>query len=87
MSNEQLSDSALAQITKTLAAEQLALIAKEIADKLAQDIETKRLFKEALSEWLDHKYSDFGRWSLMGLLAAGFAAMIVFIFWTQGYHR
>ena len=68
-------------------ADDLKRIAAELAAKLLAEAETKRIFKEALNEWLDHKYSDFGRWSLTGIMAAAFAALIVFIFWTQGYHR
>lgn len=49
--------------------------------------ETKRIVKEALREWLDEKYAEFGKWSLHGLLAAGLAGMVVLIFWTQGWHK
>lgn len=32
--------------------------------------EQKEIVKEAIREWLDEKYSDFGKWSFHGLVAA-----------------
>ena len=37
--------------------------------------EQKQIIKEAISEWLDEKYSEFGRWTLHGLMATGIAAL------------
>ena len=68
-------------------ADDLKRIAAELAAKLLQEAETKRIFKEALNEWLDHKYLEFGKWTLAGLFAATFAGLIVFVMWSQGYHR
>lgn len=45
----------------------------------------KEALKEALSEWLDHKFAQFGKWSLAGL-AAMFMAGVVWIFLgSHGY--
>lgn len=54
---------------------------------MADEEETKRVIKEALREWLDEKYSEFGKWTLHGLMAALLAGLVVFIFWTQGWHK
>lgn len=29
--------------------------------------EMKAVFKEALKEWLDQKFADFGKWSAIGI--------------------
>jgi hypothetical protein len=67
--------------------EELARIARELAAKLFKEAETKRVFKEALTEWLDNKYAEFGRWTLRGLFVAIFGALVIFIMWSQGYTR
>lgn len=67
--------------------EELARIARALSEKLFQESETKRVFKEALNEWLDKKFSTFGKWTLDGILALIFAALVVFIMWTQGYSK
>ena len=67
--------------------EDLARIARDLAARLFQEAETKRVFKEALNEWLDHKYAAFGKWSAISVGASIFAALVVFIMWTQGYHK
>ena len=41
--------------------------------------EQKELFKKALQEWLDAKYSEFGRWTLHGVAAASLVALVVFM--------
>ena len=66
---------------------ELERIARELATRLFKEAETKRVFKEALTEWLDKKYSEFGKSSFKGIVAATFAALIVFIMWSQGYHK
>ena len=49
--------------------------------------ETKEAVKEALKEWLDTKYTAFGRWSLHGLLAM-MLVVIVYLFMIQnGWHK
>ena len=67
--------------------EELERLAKALAAKVLNEAETKRIFKEALTEWLDHKFADFGKWSAIGITAAIFAALSIFIMWTQGYHK
>ena len=67
--------------------EELARIAKDLAKKLFEEAESKRVFKEALNEWLDHKFTEFGKWTLRGILIALFGALITIVMFTQGYHR
>lgn len=67
--------------------DELARIARDLAAKLLQEAETKRVFKEALNEWLDKKFESFGKWSAIGIAASLFAAIIVAVMWSQGYHK
>lgn len=46
--------------------------------------EKKAIVKEAISEWLDAKYSAFGKWTLHGIAAAGLAATAYFLI-SQGW--
>lgn len=62
-------------------------LARALAAKLFDEAETKRVFKEALNEWLDKKWGEFGKWTATGLSLAMFAAFVVFVLWTQGYHK
>lgn len=41
--------------------------------------EQKEIVKEAIREWLDERYSEFGKWTLHGLLAAIIAAMTYYL--------
>ena len=67
--------------------EELSRIARELAAKLFKEAEAKRVFKEALNEWLDHKFTEFGKWTLRGLLIALFGALVTIVMFTQGYHK
>ena len=71
----------------TLRDEELARIARELAARMFTEAETKLVLKEAFAEWLDRQYVEFGRWSFRALLVAVFGALIVFVMWSQGYHR
>jgi len=51
-----------------------------------QKIIMKQLFKEAANEWLDEKYSTFGRYSFWGLLALVFVGLVLFAMTMQGWH-
>ena len=62
-------------------------LARQLAVKLFEEAETKRVFKEALSEWMDKKFLEFGSASLKMLGVILFAGLVVFIMWTQGYHK
>lgn len=46
-------------------------------------MDDKEIIKEALREWLDEKYAQFGRWSLKFFAALLFSYLIYFAF-TNG---
>lgn len=48
---------------------------------------TKIAIKEAIKEWMDERVRDVGRWSLRGLAAAAFAALVYFILTHTGWSR
>ena len=47
--------------------------------------EVKDVMKEALREWLDDKFADFGKWSLVGVGAALLTALAYFILISNGW--
>ena len=58
---------------------------REYTDEHA--VERKALIKEALHEWLEEKYAQWGRWTLSAFIAMLLGAFIYFILWTQGWHK
>lgn len=36
----------------------------------------KKAIKEAITEWLDEKFSTFGKWSIFGILAAALVGTV-----------
>lgn len=52
-------------------------------DKEAQ----KQALKEAIREWLDDAFADFGRWTLKGLLAAAFCGAVYLAMISAGWHK
>lgn len=51
------------------------------------DEQIKRITKEALKEWLDDKFQQFGKWTLGGIIAAGLFALVYFILSLNGWHK
>lgn len=49
--------------------------------------EVKAAFKEALKEWLEEKFSEFGKWSFRAICAALFAALTYFVLSMSGWHK
>ncbi len=47
--------------------------------------EQKVLIKEALKEWLDEKFSQFGKWTFYSLAAAFLVAAITLILKANGW--
>ena len=47
----------------------------------------KQAFKEGMREWLDEKFSEFGKWSMRGIAAMALVAMTWFILVSQGWHK
>lgn len=49
--------------------------------------ELKAITREALKEWLDEKFTLFGKWSLGTLSALVFSAVVYFILKMNGWHK
>ena len=47
----------------------------------------KRAIKEAINEWLNEKFAEFGRWTFYGLLAAAFAGAVYLALRGQGWTK
>ncbi len=47
--------------------------------------EMKRITKEALKEWLDEKFTLFGRWTLRSLASMALVALVYFILKSNGW--
>ena len=71
----------------TLHDDELKRIAKELAAKLVDEANTKRVFKEALEEWMDRKFLEFNKSMWKGALILLFGALVIFVMWSQGYSR
>lgn len=56
-------------------------------EQLIKDAEAKRIMKEAIDEWLDKKFSEFGKWSAYGLLAAIVAVALYMTLVMNGWHK
>lgn len=57
-----------------------------LQDRTSRD-ERKDIIKEALSEWIDKKFSELGWWSFKGIIALIFAGAIYLWLTTNGWHR
>lgn len=62
-------------------------MARALAKRIFDEAETKRVFKEALTEWLDHKFVEFSKQMMKVIMVSLFGALITFVMWTQGYHK
>lgn len=49
--------------------------------------EVEEAVKKALREWLDEKYSQFGKWTLHGLAAAGLGGLVWLFMVSSGWHK
>lgn len=49
--------------------------------------EQKNALKQALKEWLDEQFSEFGKWALKGILAAALAGAVYLALAAQGWHK
>ena len=47
--------------------------------------EMKKAMKEALKEWLDAKFADFGKWSAIGIACMVLAVMTYFALKFAGW--
>lgn len=51
------------------------------------DEDKKRIIKEALKEWMDERYAEFGRWAFVSIMAFIFAGLVYFALIASGWHR
>jgi len=49
--------------------------------------EFKAAMKDALKEWLDGKFAEFGRWSLGAFIAAVVGALTLLILHANGWQK
>lgn len=47
----------------------------------------KEALKQALKEWLDDKFAEFGRWTMGAFLAALIGAIVMFILHMNGWRE
>lgn len=52
---------------------------------LLKEEEMKQVVKQAIKEWLDEKFAQFGKWSMASLAALGISALVLFILKMQGW--
>lgn len=45
----------------------------------------RKVFDDAIRDWLDKKFADFGRWSLKGIMAAAFSGLVYWYVHTGGF--
>lgn len=50
-----------------------------------RDEAMKAAVKEALKEWLDAKFTAFGKWALASIAAVALAALVYFILSAHGW--
>ena len=49
--------------------------------------ETKQALKEALKEWLDDKFSTFGKWTATAIAAGVLGVLVYFMLISNGWQR
>lgn len=47
----------------------------------------KAIIKEAITEWLDAKFSEFGKWSFFGIVAMFFAWLVYQYMTSAGFGK
>lgn len=57
----------------------------KVPDRRSTDAHTKAVMKEAIKEWLDERFAEFGRWSFWGIAAAALSLIAYFILTTGGW--
>lgn len=62
------------------------MVLEEYMPKMDRD-EMKSIMKEAIKEWMDERYADFGRWSFFGIAAGALGWLAFAIMTAQGWHK
>lgn len=75
----------MSEEAKAKVEEAMAALASE--HRRRTDVATKEAVKEALKEWLDDKFTAFGKWSFHGLLAMAFAGVVYVFMISNGWHK
>lgn len=57
---------------------------KQVKVLITQD-DVKIVLKDALKEWLDEKFTAFGKWTFRGLASAAVFALVYFILTMNGW--
>lgn len=47
----------------------------------------KKAIKEAINEWLNEKFAEFGRWTFYGITAAALAGLVYLALRGQGWTK
>jgi len=53
----------------------------------AESRREKELMKQAIKEWMDDAFTEFGKWTFKGLLVAAFAGCVWLALKGQGWTR
>lgn len=49
--------------------------------------EQKEVVKQAIREWMDDAFAEFGKWTLKGILVLAFAGCVYLALKGQGWHK
>ena len=55
-------------------------------DQLTRE-EIKEALKGAIKEWLNERFAEFGKWSFLGICAAGLGLLTYFLLLVNGWHK
>jgi phage terminase small subunit len=59
---------------------------RKVSENLSRE-EAKQAMKEALKEWMDEKFVEVGKWSVMTIAVAALGALTYFILTANGWHK
>ena len=57
-----------------------------MSDGLNKD-EVKEALKSAIKEWMNERFSEFGKWSLGGIMAGALGLLAYLILLSNGWHK
>lgn len=49
--------------------------------------EMKKVVKQAIKEWMDKQFAEFGKWSMMTFAGLVFASLVYFVLKMNGWHQ